>query len=58
MTKQQAIELLDKTEVLSTDLLMPLGISFEWFLTISQYPREQYLEIIRKLIVKLNKGEV
>tara|TARA_A100001515_G_C4555340_1_gene204819 strand:+ start:879 stop:1085 length:207 start_codon:yes stop_codon:yes gene_type:complete len=53
MTKEQAIKKLTETRILSTDLLEPLGISFETFLKFAQLNRHQQGVAIRNLIIKL-----
>ena len=54
MTKEQAIQKLTETKCLSTDLLKPLGISFEKFLQLAQFNKQQQEDAIRNLIIKLN----
>lgn len=54
MTKKQAIQKLTDTRILSTDLLEPLGISFETFLKLSQLNRHEQDQAICNLIIKLN----
>ena len=54
MTKEQAIQKLTSTRILSTDLLEPLGISFETFLKFAQLNKQQQEDAIRNLIIKLN----
>ena len=55
MTKKEAIKKLTETKILSTDLLEPLGISFETFLKFSQMNKKQQEEAINNLITKFNK---
>lgn len=50
MTKEQAIARLIVTRELSTDLLEPLGISFEQWLQFSQLSKEQSAQIVSGLI--------
>ncbi len=53
MTREQAIERLKETRELTTDLLEPLGISFESFLRLAQHPDPQ--AIIEKFIQILER---
>lgn len=55
MTRKEAIRELVKTRSLSTNLLAPLGISFESFLTLAQIPTEKANLIVEKFIAKLEK---
>lgn len=54
MTKEQAIKKLTETRILSTDLLEPLGISFEKFLQFAQLKPNQQQIAVRHLIIKLH----
>jgi len=55
MTKEQAIQKLTETKCLSTDLLEPLGISFETFLKFCRLNKKQQEESINNLIIKFQK---
>jgi len=55
MTRAQAIAKLVETRELSTDLLDPLGISFEAWLHFAQLSSERAAEITAQLIAKLTK---
>jgi len=51
MTKQQALTELKRTKVLKTDMLEPLGISFESFLRLGQFSKEKRAEAVERLII-------
>ena len=50
MTRKQAIAELKRTKQISTGMLKPLGLSFEWFLRYAQLPKEQAEAILEKVI--------
>tara|TARA_R110002153_G_scaffold270475_1_gene436879 strand:+ start:1008 stop:1220 length:213 start_codon:yes stop_codon:yes gene_type:complete len=51
MTKQQALTELKRTRELNTNMLEPLGISFEAFLRLAQFSKEKRTEAIERLII-------
>lgn len=53
--KKEALEKLKKTKVLTTDILEPLGISFESFLKLAQLSSKQVKDITAKLIKNIEK---
>ena len=54
MTKEQALEKLRKTRILSTDLLKPLGVSMGNFLILGQITKKQSEQAIDGLIVNIS----
>jgi len=50
MTERQALEQLYKTGELTTDLLEPLGLSFEKFLSFSQLPAEKRTQNLQEFL--------
>lgn len=54
MTREQAIKKLRNTGALSTGMLKPLGISFEYFLRFSQFPKQKAAEAITEMIIRFN----
>ena len=46
MTKQQALTELKRTRELNTNMLEPLGISFEAFLRLAQFSKEKRTQYI------------
>ena len=54
MTFEKAVEQLNNTRILSTDLLQPLNISMEAFLRLGQMSKEQSNLAVERLIKKLN----
>lgn len=54
MNRKQAYLALKKTRVLRTDMLEPLKISFETFLSQSKYPNSHVDRCIDRLIKKLD----
>lgn len=54
MTKEQAIAKLTETRSLSTDLLEPLGLSFESWLRFAQQPKETCEKVVADLIEYYN----
>ena len=54
MTFEKAVEQLNNTRILSTDLLQPLNISMEAFLRLGQMSKEQSDLAVERLIKKLN----
>lgn len=57
MTRDQAIAKLRETRELSTALLAPLGIPFEFFLRFAQVPSGPQTEaVIDKLIARFSGG--
>ena len=54
MTYEKAVKQLNETHILSTDLLKPLGISFESFLRLGQMSQNQQDLAVKRLIKKLN----
>ena len=50
MTKTEAKEQLAKTRILSTELIKPLGLSFEVFLRFAQVDKDTQEKVIDKLI--------
>ncbi len=55
MTKVQAVNKLKTTKQLSTEMLRPLGITFEHFLRLAQLPKEKAEIIIDKMIEHFEK---
>ena len=56
ISKEEALEKLKKTNVLTTDLLEPLGIGFESFLKLAQqHSSKQIKDITAKLIIYIEK---
>lgn len=55
MTYAQALARLKKTKEIRTDMLEPLGLSFEWFLRYAQLPEEAAEKVIPKVIAKLEE---
>ena len=58
MNRQEAIQTLEETGTLSTDLLGPLGIPFEAFLRHAQLPKEKAQSSLERLIAKLKQREI
>ena len=54
MTYEKAVEQLNSTRTLSTDLLKPLNISMEAFLRLGQMSKERSDLAVERLIKKLN----
>ena len=54
MTFEKAVEQLNNTRILSTDLLQPLNISMEAFLRLGQMSKERRDLAVERLIKKLN----
>jgi hypothetical protein len=54
MTYEKAVEQLNNTRILSTDLLQPLNISMEVFLRLGQMSKERSDLAVERLIKKLN----
>ena len=54
LTKEQAIAKLTETRSLSTDLLEPLGLSFESWLAFAQKPKEVCEKVVADLIEYYN----
>ena len=51
MNKRQALTELKRTRELNTNMLEPLGISFESFLRLAQFSKEKRTEVIERLII-------
>ena len=51
MNKRQALTELKRTRELNTNMLEPLGISFESFLRLAQFSKEKRTEAIERLII-------
>ena len=56
MKKITAMKKFLATRELSTELLKPLGISFESFLRFAQLPKEQADQLIASLVVKYERA--
>ena len=54
MTYEKAVEQLNSTRTLSTELLKPLNISMEVFLRLGQMSKERRDSAVERLIKKLN----
>ncbi len=54
MTYEKAVEQLNNTRILSTDLLQPLNISMEAFLRLGQMSQDRQDLAVERLIKKLN----
>jgi hypothetical protein len=54
MTFEKAVEQLNNTRILSTDLLQPLNISMEAFLRLGQMSQKQQDLAVERLMKKLN----
>jgi hypothetical protein len=54
MTFEKAVEQLNNTRILSTELLEPLNISMEAFLRLGQMSQKQRDAAVERLIKKLN----
>ena len=50
MTRKQAVKKLTETKKLTTEMLKPLGISFDSFLTFAQLSNEKAAAMTEKLI--------
>ena len=57
MEKREAIQKLRESKTITTEILDPLGISFESFLSFAQKDKETRKEIIENLIKYFEEGE-
>lgn len=55
LTRDQALEKLKQTKELSTDLLKPLGIPFEFFLQFAQRSNKQCATMVDQIIEHLER---
>jgi hypothetical protein len=55
MSKQKALNKLKETRVLSTDIIEPLDVPFEHWLSFAQFPPDRIQPAIDKLIAREEK---